>query len=145
MSHGIANLVKQLPPQEQFKVAFLEKCAEDGLTALEILERVKQAQDMVKRGFISKLLAGLGGAASGAGGVLANYAIPAALAAPPVIGGLIGHRLAKAPEPTDRSVEDLQHEELLHEYEKQTERLKREQAVRNYRAKDSGRGGRPML
>jgi hypothetical protein len=67
MNHGIAHLVKQLPPQEQFKVAFLEKCAEDGLTAPEILEKVKKAQDMVKQGFISKLLAGLGGAASGAG------------------------------------------------------------------------------
>ena len=153
MSHGISNLVKQLSPREQFKVAFLEKCAEQGLTADEMLEKVKKAQDIVKQGSLGQILASAGkgvglGALSAATGLtqaLGNYAIPLALAAPVAAGGLAGHQLATAQEPTDEDVKDVQHAELVDMYRKQTERLRREQASREYRAKDSGRGGRPML
>ena len=135
MSHGIEAILDQLSPQDQFKVVFLEKCAEQGLSALEILDRVKRAD------VFSEIVEGIAGGAKG----LTNYAIPAAFAAPPIIGGLLGHGYAKMQEPTEDTIESIQQGEIADEYRKQTQRLKREQALKKYREQNSGRGGRPML
>jgi hypothetical protein len=142
MSHGIEAILDQLSPQDQFKVVFLEKCAEQGLSALEILQRVKTAQDRVKQaGPFAEVIEAIGGGLKG----LSNYAIPAAFAAPPIIGGLLGHGYAKMQEPTEDTIESIQQGEIADEYKKQTQRLKREQALKKYREQNSGRGGRPML
>jgi hypothetical protein len=149
MSHGISDLLKELSPRERFKVAFLEKCAEDGLTTDEMLEKVKTAQARIKQSSFADYAKYMGlGALSAATGLtqsLGDYAVPALLAAPIVGGGVAGHLAATAQEPTDDTVKDIQHDELMNEYKKQTEKLQRERELRNYRAKDSGRGGRPML
>jgi hypothetical protein len=52
---------------------------------------------------------------------------------------------ATAQEPTDDTVKDIQHDELINEYKRQAENLRQQRELKNYRAKDSGRGGRPML
>lgn len=148
MSHGISDLIKDLSPRDQFKVAFLEKCAEEGLTPDEILEKVKTAQSRVKQAEtdILKTLATLGSSAlTGVGDAIQNIGIPAALMAPPIAGALGGRALAKLQEPTDDNVKDIQHEELMHEYRRQIKQLEREKSLRQYREQDSGRGGRPML
>ena len=144
----ISDLIKDLSPRDQFKVAFLEKCAEEGLTPDEILEKVKTAQSRVKHAedSIFKTLMGLGGSTlTGAGTALQNVGLPLALMAPPVVGALGGRALAKLQEPTDDTVKDIQHEELMSEYRRQIKQLEREKNLRQYREQDSGRGGRPML
>jgi hypothetical protein len=144
----ISDLIKDLSPRDQFKVAFLEKCAKEGLTPDEILTRVKIAQDRVKQAEtdILKTLATFGSSAlTGVGDAIQNIGIPAALMAPPIVGALGGRALAKLQEPTDDNVKDIQHEELMSEYRRQIKQLAREKNLRQYREQDSGRGGRPML
>ena len=149
MSHGISDLFNELSSRERFKVAFLEKCAEDGLSTDEMLEKVKTAQARIKQASIGEWGKYLGlGALSAATGLtqsLGDYAVPALLAAPIVGGGVAGHLAATAQEPTDDTVKDIQHDELINEYKRQAENLRQQRELKNYRAKDSGRGGRPML
>ena len=124
-----------LTPREAFKFGFLARCVHDGLSVTQMHGRIKTAADLLKKAGgpidtpwdIAKTVAG--------------YAIPAALIAPPVVGGLAGYGLARGTDINDTDVADIRHHELLDEYNRQTDRLKRQKAIRDYmRAKStSGR------
>lgn len=117
-----------LTTNEAFKVGFLTRCAEVGLSQAEIVQAVKTAQDK---------LASLGSAIGNVVGSVANTAtsvgVPTALIAPPVLGGLAGYGLAKATDIDDTDVKEIQDRELLDVYKAETDKLKRQQAVRSFR------------
>lgn len=134
-----------LTAKEAFKVGFLAKCAEDGLTPDQMLARVKQAKDALeKRAFIGGLLGSAAGAVGGAAKSVAGYGIPLALAAPPILGGLAGYGLAKATDVDDTDVDDIKNRELVEEYKRQAEKLKQQAAVRRYK-QDRATTGRPLM
>jgi hypothetical protein len=74
------------------------------------------------------------------GSGLLHYGVPAALIAPPVLGGLAGYGLAKATDVDDTDVTAIKNQELVDEYMRQSDRLKRQTAARNYRT-DTRRAG----
>lgn len=127
-----------LTPGDAFKVGFLLKCAEDGLTPAETLARVSAARAAVeKRAFdpIDRLANGIGSAFGGVTDVakgLASYAVPAALIAPPAIGALGGYALARATDVDDTDVGEIKNREVIDEYKRQSDKLRRQTAVRNY-------------
>lgn len=126
-----------LDAQQAFKVGFLTRCVQDGLNPEQMLERVKQAQDMLeKRAFLGSLL-NLGGSV---GKGLASYGIPAALAAPPILGGLGGYALAKATDVDDTDVEEIKNRELVAEYQRQAERLRHQNDARKYKSEKPATG-----
>ena len=148
---NVHDLVSKLSPREQFKFAFLEKCAEQGLSADEMLDKAAAILEQTKKSedswsdYLTNALKGLG---VGYGGYLAsqNPWIPAAALGVPLVGGaLAGRTLAKMQEPAEYDIDEIKRQETLDEYRKQTERLQREKRIRDYRAQDTGRGGRPML
>lgn len=131
--------------KQMFKVAFLAKCVEDGLTLDEIHLRVKQAilEKRAEGGGLSWLnpltplnmakdftlvgLAGLG--LTGAGSYyLGNKLI-----------GPAAYQATKAPIP---SKDDLLQEELVNEYDRQTDILKKQQELtKRRRERDRGISG----
>lgn len=155
MTHSIKDIVNQLSPREQFKFAFLEKCAEMGLSGDEMLSQAEHQLALIKSGqgnwfdfnHLKDLLT-VGGATGGlhaANKAMGGWLPAVAIGTPLVGGALIGRQLAKMQEPSESEVADIQHQEKLDEYTKQISRLKREKAVKDYRKQDKGRGGRPLL
>jgi len=130
-----------LNPQEAFKVGFLARCVQDGLSPEQMLYSVKQAAVLFeKKAFLGNLLGSAASTVGGAAQGLAGYAIPAALIAPPVLGGLAGYGLAKATDIDDTDVDDIKNRELLQEYRRQAEKLRRQKAVRDYRQERTNTG-----
>lgn len=135
--------------KQMFKVAFLAKCVEEGLTLDQIHTRVKQALAMTEKKAIVGLetlqklnpfsllgyakdfsLTALGGAAlAGAGSYYAGNKL---------LGPAL-YQMTKAPTPTK---EDLLQEELSNEYDRQTDILKRQtEMTRRRRERDRGISG----
>lgn len=122
-----------LSDKDAFKVGFLQRCVQDGLTPDQMLLRVKTAGELLeKRAFLGGLLGGAAGAVGSAGKTMAGYGIPLALAAPPILGGLAGYGLAKATDVDDTDADAIKNQELVEEYRRQAERLQRQKAVRDY-------------
>lgn len=130
-----------LTPHEAFKVGFLARCVRDGLTPDQMLGRAKFAADLLeKEGFLGSLIGAAGNAARGLG----SYALPLAIAAPPVLGGLGGYALAKATDVDDTDVDDIKGQEVLEEYRRQADRLRRMRAAREARVQDKP-SARPLI
>lgn len=70
-----------MTPREAFKLGFLQKCAADGLSNDQTIERIQHAKAMTKNASITDW---------------PGYAITAALAAPPLLGVLGGATLSDA-------------------------------------------------
>ena len=130
-----------LTAQDAFKVGFLARCVEDGLDESQIVASVKRASDMMEKyasggggGILGSLpvVGGLLGGAANAVGSMAPYAATAAIAAPPLLGGAAGYALAKGTDIDDRDVEDVKNREVIDEYARQTEKLRRLKQVKDY-------------
>lgn len=122
-----------LTPVEAFKVGFLLKCAEDGLTPEQILARVRDMRSgLTKQAVIGGLIDRALDAGSGIAKSVASYGIPAALIAPPAIGALGGYALSKATDIDDTDVSGIKNQEVVDEYKRQTDRLLRQTAIRAY-------------
>jgi hypothetical protein len=130
-----------LTPREAFKVGFLSRCVEEGLT-------LKEAHDLVKTAH--EKLAGIPGAdipgkiIDLAKPVVSNalgYGIPIGLAAPPILGGLAGYAASRATDIDDTDVDEIKQRELVEEYKRQTAKLMRDRSARQYRdeRKQTGR------
>ena len=119
---------------ESFKVGFINRCVEDGLSTEEALFRVKSASDQLDA--VEKQAGFLGGMASG-GADLAQYigtkALLAGLVVPPVLGGLAGYSHAKLTDVDDDDVDDFKKQELIDEFKRQSEKLRHSQALRAYK------------
>lgn len=127
-----------LTDKQMFKVAFLAKCIEDGLTIDEIKVRVKQALYFAKKEAVEKRaldwstlgMLPLAAAALGVGG---SYWAG---------NNILGPGLHQVTKPRLPSKEDLLAEELVNEYDKQTENVTREaELTRRRRARDRNISG----
>jgi len=122
-----------LSARDAFKVGFLSRCVENGLGPAEILAAVKAAGDLLeKRAFLGDLVGKGVDLAKGVGGAALGYGLPLALAAPVVGGGALGYGLAKATDVDDTDIKEIKDQEVVDEYRRQTEKLRRQKAVRDY-------------
>jgi len=123
-----------LNAREAFKVGFLARCVEDGLSPDEMLDRVKFAAELLEKraGIISTLGGKLADVGQGIGSAALGYGLPLALAAPPILGGVAGYGLARATDIDDTDIDDVKDREVMDEYVRQTARLKRQRAARDY-------------
>ena len=80
----------------------------------------------------------------GVGSAVDGYGLPLAIAAPPILGGLAGYGAAKATDIDDVDIDEVKERELADEYRRQTEKLLRQRAVRDY-AKARQQTGRIFL
>jgi len=106
-----------LTQREAFKVAFLHKCAELGLTLEETHQVVKRAGVVsdatgTVRDFVGNATkAILSGTVGGA-----KYLVGGALVAPPLLGYIGGHLLAKGSDLTDEDAAEAKQRQLAAEY-----------------------------
>lgn len=126
-----------LTPREAFKYGFLGRCVEEGMSLPEAHQQVKLAIDkMAGLSFMIEKPMGAGvDAVKGLGKAVWSAGIPAALAIPPVLGGLAGYGLARATDINDKDEKEVKSDELKDEYARQTELLLRTKALRDARMK----------
>jgi len=142
--------------KQNFRLGFLQKCADSGLTADEAFELAAHATQQIKAAQLKKqagpemaaaaagpgvaTLAGLGGmmfdnpltaGLKTMGQSLGGYAIPAAMAAPPVLGALAGHLLARSTDVDDETIKAIRKREMISEIRRNRQLL--EQKRRTYR------------
>lgn len=130
-----------LTPRDSFKAGFLERCARDGLTPEQMLAAVGTAAAALEKTAVLGALLGKGlDLGAHAGKTMLGYGLPAALIAPPVLGGLAGYGLAKATDVDDTDVDEIKNRELVEEYRRQADRMKRQKAVRAYKQERAGPG-----
>ncbi len=139
-----------LSAQEAFKIGFLSRCVEDRLTPDQMLDRVKRAHDLFeKTGFIGGILQHIAnkGVDLGAGALsaTAQYGIPAAIATPPILGGLAGYGLARATDVNDTDVADIKDREVIDEYRRQAEKLRQVREQRLHRKPTRSFAGRALI
>lgn len=115
-----------MTPRQQFKAAFISRCIDSGITdPSEMLNLVKSA------------VLGMDAAAGkvvDAGKSLAGYGTALALVAPPVIGAAGGALAARATDLPPEAMDQAKQQETIDEYRRQSERLRREGALRRYSA-----------
>jgi hypothetical protein len=117
-----------LDARQSFKAGFLAKCAEDGLTPAEAAARAAGARRLVeKRAFWSELANA---------GVLGAEGL---LLAPPAVGAIGGHALARLTDVDVSGPDDVKKEELADEYLRNAEQLRLAAAGRRHR--EARRGG----
>jgi len=122
-----------LSGRDAFKVGFLSRCVEMGMTTDQIDQHVKQAGLGAVLGTLGKALGtvgtagtkAVGGMTEGLAKSLAGTAAPLLLAAPPVIGGLGGWGLASATDVDDTDIDEMKTKEIKEELERQTAMLQR--------------------
>lgn len=104
-----------MTPKEAFKIGFLEKCAEDGLSPEETLLRIQHAKFMIKSGSIWS-------GAGTLGGNIFRASLPFILLGPPLAGLAGGALLAKAPDDA-YDKEEARKREVIAEYQRAVQRL----------------------
>lgn len=128
-----------LSAREAFKVGFIARCVEHGMTTDQMLGAVKSAMDKLA------LFGAVGDAAKELTRLVGSVGVPLALAAPPVIGGLAGAGLAKATDVSDKDVSDIKDREVIDTYRTEAAKVRRQQAIRQMQAAKQSRGGRMFL
>lgn len=113
--------------RQAFKIGFLRKCADAGLSIEETKEAVKQAKELVKAADIRDLImkpyqAGID-ILTDAGKTGVNFGLGAAALAPIVAGGGIGYGLSRLTDVDDTDVKAIKQQELIDEYHRQIELL----------------------
>jgi len=114
-----------MTPKEAFKIGFLHKCAADGLSPDETMERIRHATLMMKtagpiKDVVDTVKAPVGWAANKA----FNYGVPLALFGPPILGLGAGYALSKMRDDTFDKDEARKKEEIA-EYQRAVEKLRR--------------------
>lgn len=117
-----------LDERQAFKIGFLRKCADAGLTIEETHAVVKQATAMVKQSAVDMLpdilqkpyeaLVGAGGHALKN---VADYGMTGALLGPAVLGAGLGYGAGAMGDVDDTDVKALKQQELIDEYHRQVE------------------------
>lgn len=126
-----------MEPRLAFKVGFLRKCAELGLTRTETLAAVKLARAQLAtaaanaqvKEALTELVSRPLEAAYDVGGhllkSLGNLGLATAIAGPPVLGAGLGYGLSRATDISDEDVDAVKKRELIDEYLRQAQRLRR--------------------
>jgi len=127
-----------MTPKEAFKVAFLEKCAADGLNDSDALARIRVAKLVVSLpGTRSTVKQGddlvpswvnplnwIPNASAAAWDTFKNYVAPAAIGVPPLLGVLGGYTLAQADDDT-YDADDAKRKEEIAEMRRAISQLQR--------------------
>lgn len=124
-----------MTPREAFKFGFLHRCTCDGIPLEKAAASVKTAT-----GFFGSIV----DAGKSIGSGVAGYAIPTALVAPPILGGLAGYGAARLTDVDDNDVKDIQDRELIDSYRREAARLQRQKTIKDY-AKFRKRTGRIFM
>lgn len=111
-----------MTPREAFKVGFLLRCVEEGLSTEDAQLRVKRAS-------------WLGDAANAGSRVVSGLAGPVALAAVglPIVAGVAGGHLAAKAVDDKSDVTEAKTNEILAEYQRLTDQAKRQTALKRLR------------
>lgn len=117
-----------MTPKEAFKIGFLYKCAEDGLTPEEVLQRVRTTRIMVKVAAIPGLDAAI---QTGTTGVTTLFKAlwPLLLFGPPMTGLAAGYGLSQITDNT-YDKDEIRKRELIAAYERATSQLHQAQQRR---------------
>jgi hypothetical protein len=134
-----------MTPREAFKIGFMSRCVEDGLSLDQAQERVKHAEDLLEKtaGVVGDFASIPGKMLDLAKPVLSSglgYGIPALAAAPPVLGGIAGYTLGTMGDVDETDVDEIKQRELIAELKRQTARLKRSKKVKDYRSRRKSTG-----
>jgi hypothetical protein len=121
-----------LTPRESFKVGFLRRCANEGLTTQESHERVKQANDLIKDAKIQDFLMKpyntvwdiVGGVGKEVGTTAKNLAVLAALGIPIAGGYGAGRAAAKITDVGEEDIDAAKKKELIREYKIQAAKVR---------------------
>jgi len=131
-----------LTPEQAFKVGFLLRCADEGLTQDEINQRVKTAAAMplmTKSAIIDRIISAVPPLLTGTGILAASLGT-----ALPVLGGAgAGYTAAKLTSDTKDDVEQAKQDEITGEYYRLAEEAKRN-AARKRLQKKTGRRITPL-
>ena len=115
---------------DAFKLGFLARCVEEGLSPAQTCALAKQAEE--KQGFANPLK-GMGATALSAVDSLFWPAAGAALMLPPTIGGGLAYLVDKSMNADTLDVDDVQKKELIAEYARMQSDLLRQKKLRKYR------------
>ena len=130
-----------LTEEQTFKIGFLLKCAEEGLTMEETHSRIKTIltshKQLQKQAFLSDIWkatkdvgsSGLDLAKAIAGPVV-NYSSIAALGLPIAGGAALGYGAAKLTNPDKDFIADAKQDELVGEYERLAEDARRRARIK---------------
>jgi uncharacterized protein YdbL (DUF1318 family) len=124
-----------LSQAQAFKIGFLMKCAEQGLTIEETHERVKEAITKLKMqknaNMITDPLKFIGSKTWDAGKVLGSLGLAGAVGLPIVGGAGAGYLAAKATQSDGTGlVEDAKQDEIVGEYERLAEEARRRARIK---------------
>lgn len=123
-----------MTPQEQFRLGFLMRCAEEGCTPEEIQERVKLANEHLSGGVKTANSSVLGPLWSAAKtlGYMPIHASALGIAGSAALGGIGGYGLAKF-QNADVDPEEAKQQELIAALKLQAELARRRASQRQYR------------
>ena len=113
-----------MDPREAFKIGFMARCIEEGLSQEKTAELVEKAAEGTISGLVD------------AGKAVGYPLALAALAAPPTIGGLAAYFNNRALDTSDQGdVEEIKQRELTESYRRMAEQLRQTKALRDRKAK----------
>lgn len=107
-----------MDPREAFKIGFMARCIEEGLSQEKTAELMEKAGN------------GLVDAAK----AVAYPAAALALAAPPTLGGLAAYFKNKATDSDASEIEEIQQQEQAETYRRMADQLRRAKALRERKA-----------
>ena len=121
-----------LSPREAFKVGFLRRCANEGLTTEETHARIKQANELIKEAGIQDFLTRpyntlwdvIGGVGKEVGTTAKNLALLGAVGLPIGAGFGAGYGLSKLTDIDEDDVEEAKKKELIREYKLQAAKVR---------------------
>lgn len=124
-----------MTPQENFRLGFLMRCAEEGCTSEEVQERVKIASDHLNGTMVKSAIGNVAGSLWSAAktiGYMPVHASALGIAAAAGLGGVGGYGLAKL-QSSDIDPEEAKQQELIAAYKLQAEMVRRRASQRQYR------------
>lgn len=108
-----------MDPREAFKIGFMARCIEEGLSQEKTAELMEKAA--------------MGGLVD-AGKAVLYPAAALALAAPPTLGGLAAYFKNKATDSDASEIEEIQQQEQADTYRRMADQLRRAKALRERKA-----------
>lgn len=124
-----------MTPQENFRLGFLLRCAEEGCTPEEIQERVKTASATLRRNSVKQAAGSTADSTWSLAKTLASLPLHASalgIAGSAALGGIGGYGLAKL-QNSDVDPEEAKQQELVAAYKLQAEMARRRASQRQYR------------
>ena len=112
-----------MTPREAFKIGFMARCVEEGLSTEKTAALMKEAADP---SWLSSIV--------DAGKGILYPAAALALAAPPAVGGLAAYFNNKATDTDADAVEEIKQKELIDSYGRMAEQLKQRKRLRDRKA-----------